>query len=56
MNTINVKPNKNSESQASLNQSSFPLRLFDGPVYFLCQKNDTSYFHTGSTLCLRTKK
>ena len=42
MNTKNVKPNKNSESSASLNQSIFPFLICDislpqyqtGPVQF----------------------
>ena len=40
--TTHVEPNNNYESSASLNQSSFPFRIFDtsspqdqtGPVYF----------------------
>ena len=62
MNTTNVKPKDNSESLISLNQYSFPFRIFDiylpqyqmGSVYFLILQKDTSYVHIGSTLCLRT--
>ena len=61
MNITNVKPNNNSESSASLNQSSFPFQVCDislpqdqdGSVYFFISQKDTSYFHIGSTLCLR---
>ena len=61
MSITNVNPNKNSESSSSLDQSSFPFRTCDisltqdqnGSVYFLMSQNDTSYFHIGSTLCLR---
>ena len=62
MKTTNVKPNKNYESLTYLNQFSFPFRNCDislpqdqtGSVYFLISQKDTSYFHIGSTLCLRT--
>ena len=61
-NITNVKPNNNSESSASLNQSSVPFRICDislpqhqtGPVYFLISQKDTSYVHIVSKLCLRT--
>ena len=61
MKTTNVKPNKNSESSASLDQSSSPFRNCGislpqdetGSVYFLMSQNDTSYLHIGSKLCLR---
>ena len=47
MKTINVNPNKNSESSASLNQFSFPFRVCDislpqdqtGSVYFSMSQN-----------------
>ena len=62
MKIINVKPNKNYESLASLEQSIFPFIICDislpqdqtGYVYFFISQKDTSYFHIGSTLCLRT--
>ena len=55
MKTTNVKPNKNSESSASLDQSIFPFRNCGislpqdetGSVYFLMSQNNTSYFHIG---------
>ena len=60
-NITNVKPNNNSESSASLNQSRFPFQICDislprdqtGSVFFMSQE-DNSYAHIGSTLCLRT--
>ena len=62
MKTANGKPNNNSESLGSLNQSSFPFRICDislpqyqtGSVYFFMSQRDTSYAHIGSTMCLRT--
>ena len=62
MKIINFTPNNNSESSASLNQSSFPFRICDislpqdqnGSVYFLISQKYTSYVHNISTLCLRT--
>ena len=55
MKITNVKPNDNSESSASLNQSSFPFRVFyislpqdqTMSVYFLMSQKDTSYVHIG---------
>ena len=57
-----VNPNNNSESSASLNQSSFPFKICDislpqdqtGSVYFLISQKDTSYVYIGSILCLIT--
>ena len=57
----NVNTNNNSESSASLNQSSLIFRICDislpqdqtGSVYFLMSQKDTSYVHIGSTMCLR---
>ena len=62
MKITNVNPDKNSESSASLNKSSFPFQICDiplqqdktGSVYFLMSQKGNSYVHTGSTLCLRT--
>ena len=62
MKITDINPNNYSGYSASLNQSSFPFRIFDislpqdptGSVYFLMSQKDTSYFHIGSTLCLRT--
>ena len=62
MRITNVNPEKNSESSASLNKSSFPFQICDIPlpqdqtvsVYFLMSQKGTSYVRTGSTLCLRT--
>ena len=58
----NVNPNNNSKSSASLNQSSFPFRIFDislsqdqtGSKYVLMPQKYTSYAHIGSTLCMIT--
>ena len=62
MNITTVKPNKNSESPASLNQSIFTFRICDislsqdqtGSVYFLMSQKYTSYVHIVSTMCLIT--
>ena len=61
-NVIFLNPNKNFESLASLNQSSFPFRFCDiplpqdqtGSIYFLISQKNTSYVHTGSTLYMIT--
>ena len=62
MKITNVNPNNNSESSDSLNQSSFPFRIFDislpqdqtGSFYLFIPQKDTSYVHIVSTLGLRT--
>ena len=62
MKIINVNPNKNSESSAFFNQSSFPFRICDislpqdqtTSVHSCVSQKYTSYVHIGSTLCLRT--
>ena len=62
INITNINPNNYSGSSDSLNQSSFPFQICDmslpqdqtGSVYFLMSQKYTSYFHIGSTLCLRT--
>ena len=59
--TTNIKPNKNSESSAYLNQSRFTFRICGislpqdqtGSVYFFMSQKDTYYVHIGSTLCMR---
>ena len=58
----NFKPDKNSECLVSFNQSSCPFQIYDtsvpryqkGVCIFLMSQKDTSYFHIGSTLFLRT--
>ena len=62
MKITDINTNNYSGSSVSLNQSRFLFRICDislpqdqtGSVYFLMSQKYTSYFHIGSTLCLRT--